>query len=114
MMALDAADSPAFASCFTEDGSCEIKLTGGLSTGRVALEGLCDALHGKFGHLRHWEGNVTVVEGDGDTLHQHSYWKALRGGECVATGVHRDVMVESDGAWLIKQRIIEHTWRKPQ
>ena len=42
-----------------------------------------------------------------------SYWKALEGGETIATGRHIDFFVQSsNGLWLCKKRVIQHTWTK--
>lgn len=41
-----------------------------------------------------------------------SYWKAMDGGEIVSTGIHRDRLVLLDGVWIIRHRVIDHTWTK--
>ena len=70
---MDDGDQEAFASCFTEDGRCEVcvifdvviqrpvtsflqvLLTGTVKTGTEELKGLCGFLHDKFRTCRHWE-----------------------------------------------------------
>ena len=49
----------------------------------------------------------------GHEIQNCSYWKALEGGETIATGRHIDYFVQSStGIWLCKKRIIQHTWTK--
>ena len=97
----------------------------------------------------HWEGNVYLesVEDDVDSkcapdvfnvnmtepgsdvlkaraagvsvMKNTSYWKALRGGECISVGLHRDIFVKpkavKDGdfaEWLCYKREIAHLWTK--
>ena len=115
MVALDEGDSDWFSNCYTNDGTCTITKTGTVKSGKHELKGLCDFLHGKFSHCKHWEGNVCIRGSDDNTVCTNlSYWKSLSGGEIVSTGIHRDVLQkDSDGIWHIKSRIIEHTYSKP-
>lgn len=111
MLALDAGDGAAFAACFTGDGTCDVRLTGTNKAGARELGALCEFLHRKFSTCRHWEGNVCVSAAAGGKLSNVSYWKAMDGGTCVSTGVHRDTLVRSGAkGWLIEARVIEHVW----
>jgi len=118
MHCMDQSYSKGFANCFTEDGVLEIKIAKSKATGRAEIEKSCEALHNKFCtaplHCRHWEGNIYVETINENTATNLSYWKAISGGEIVSTGIHRDTLVRSqkDGKWLVKYRIIEHTWTK--
>ena len=111
MLALDDGDGEAFAGCFTPDGTCDVRLNGAHKEGADELAALCEFLHSKFATCRHWEGNVCVTAGPDGTLKNVSYWKAMDGGTCVSTGVHRDTLVHSETAgWQLKARVIEHVW----
>ena len=93
----------------------------------------------RFRTCRHWEGNVCLTAGaEAGTVTNVSYWKAMDGGECVSTGIHRDTLVlngpaaASGGAttgatasaisvfagtaderkWRVQSRVISHTWTK--
>mgnify|MGYP000630757288 FL=1 len=96
----------------------QIKIAKSKSEGREAIAKSCEGIHGKFCsaplRCKHWEGNVYVETVNENTATNLSYWKALSGGEIVSTGIHRDTFVRSqtDGAWLVKYRMIEHTWTK--
>jgi hypothetical protein len=41
-----------------------------------------------------------------------SYWKAVDNGEIISLGVHRDILAKSEGRWMVRQRVVEHTWTK--
>ena len=112
MIAMDEGDSELFASCFTSEGSCTIKVADKTSTGHDELKQLCASLHSKFQGIRHWEGNVCVRQAGPGVLSNTSYWKALNGGEIVSTGIHKDI-IECDGETCkIVAREIIHTWTK--
>ena len=112
MIAMDEGDAALFASCYTPDGTCTIKLANKTSTGTEALSALCMGLHNKFKGVRHWEGNVCIRQPEPGVLTNTSYWKALSGGEIISTGIHKDVL-ECDGETCkIKSREIIHTWTK--
>jgi hypothetical protein len=118
MHCMDQGYGKGFAKCFAEDGVLEIKIAKSKSEGREAIAKSCEGIHGKFCsaplRCKHWEGNVYVETVNENTATNLSYWKALSGGEIVSTGIHRDTFVRSqtDGAWLVKYRMIEHTWTK--
>ena len=115
MLAMDTGEEFVFSSCFTADGTCDIKLMNQTFSGTEQLAGLCAMLAEKFRDARHWEGNVCITEGEGGRIMNTSYWKAIDGGEIISTGVHRDVLVRHpniEGQWLIKNRIIDHTYTK--
>lgn len=111
MHAMDDGDGPAFAACFTADGTCDILLNGAHKSGTAELADLGVFLHAKFPTCRHWEGNVCVV-GTVTGAANKSYWKALEGGDVVSTGIHEDQLVLQNGEWLIQARTIRHTWTK--
>ena len=113
MLSMDDGDGAAFASCFTVDGTCHVNINQAHKTGPQELAGLAVFLHAKFKTCRHWEGNVCVSAGAQAGLAINtSYWKALDGGETVSTGIHRDTLVFANGQWLVKSRVIVHTWTK--
>ncbi|CAM9267586.1 unnamed protein product [Ectocarpus fasciculatus] len=111
MLAMDAGDGAAFAACYTPDGTCDVIISGSHKTGTSELVGLAVFLHEKFPTCRHWEGNVCVTETE-EGVTNKSYWKAIDGGEIVSTGIHEDILMQIEGKWLIKSRIIKHTWTK--
>ena len=45
---MDSGDSALFTDQFTEDGVCDIVVTGGHAVGKAQLADLCDALHRRF------------------------------------------------------------------
>jgi hypothetical protein len=121
MIAMDTGDGNLFASCFTEDGACEIPLTKAPNPtqGTEALVALGAELHAKFPKAKHWEGNICIRRanrGEGgvkkDVLRNTSYWKAMEGGEVVSTGEHDDILINVNGEWKIEYRIISHLWTK--
>ena len=118
MLSMDTGEGEgeAFASCFTVDGRCEVKIMGKVYEGREELKALGLQLYTKFRPATHWEGNV-VVEATGvdNEVTNRSYWKSIINGECVSYGTHYDVLVKVDGPeYKIKSRTITHTWVKPK
>ena len=112
LIAMDSGDVELFSSCFTDTGTCTIKIANATSTGTSELQALCKGLHEKFIGVRHWEGNICLRQTKKDALTSTSYWKALDGGEIVSTGIHKDVL-ECDGeSCKIISREIIHTWTK--
>ena len=116
MLAMDRGDGNAFAACFHAGARCFVRISSAQAEGPDALAALCRAIHAKFPTCRHWEGNVCVTpdsSGHPDLCTNESYWKALDGGECVSTGLHRDTLRKgADGTWKIAERAILHTWTK--
>ena len=60
---------------------------------------------------------VVVVEEQHDVVvvrvRNVSYWKAVKDGEIVSTGTHKDVLErQDDGSYKFVERIITHTWSK--
>jgi hypothetical protein len=114
MIAMDEGDEELFASCFTDSGTCTIKLANKTFTGKEELKTLCTSLHNKFKGKRHWEGNVCIRQGEPGVLTNTSYWKALDGGDIISTGIHRDI-IECDGETCkIVSREIIHTFTQEQ
>ena len=111
MIAMDAGNEDAFAGQFTETGTCHVIVMDRTFEGTSELKGLCKTLHTKFKGVRHWEGNVCITQEE-DGLTNTSYWKAMNGGECVSTGMHKDIL-ECDGETCkIISRTIIHFWTK--
>jgi hypothetical protein len=81
-----------FAAQFTDDGVCEVALTGAKAEGPEALGALCTALHLRFHPARHYESNITI-DGAGSVATNYSYWTAVSGADTIATGVHEDMCV---------------------
>eukprot|EP00040_Diaphanoeca_grandis_P019567 m.103328 g.103328 ORF g.103328 m.103328 type:complete len:191 (+) comp27493_c0_seq1:76-648(+) len=108
LIAIDECCPGDFAKCFTQTGICEILLTSTKVVGSVALENLCGGLSSTFKGVRHWEGNVCLREHDGHLINV-SYWKALRGGDIISTGIHVDRFADHGGS-AIAHRIIAHTF----
>ena len=78
-----------FAEQFTDDGVCEVALTGAKAEGRTALAAMCSALHLRFHPARHFESNITI-DGSGDHATNYSYWTAVNGPDVTAIGAHED------------------------
>ena len=130
MHAMDAGDGDAFASYFTPDASCHVAISGVTARGPAEIAGLCRTIKSKFPTAQHWEGNVWVRVSTADQLASlraattldvitecavnTSYWQANDGGDVIARGEHRDVLVRRgvDGAWLVMRREIIHQWTK--
>jgi len=122
LIAMDLGDGDMFASCFTEDGVCHIAINKNTKTGNAELVALGKALHAKFKHCKHWEGNVCIdasgwpdsttnASQNASTVYNRSYWKAMDGGDCVSTGIHCDTLqLQADGQFKISHRTITHTW----
>ena len=111
MLAMDDGNGAAFAACFTPDGACDVIISGAHKAGPSELSGLGVFLHEKFPTCRHWEANVCVTVTEAGVMNK-SYWKAIDGGEIVSTGIHEDILMKVGGKWLIKARVIRHTWTK--
>lgn len=111
---MDSGDSALFTDQFTEDGVCDIVVTGGHAVGKAQLADLYDALHRRFADVRHHESNVTI-DGRGNHATNYSYWTGVRGGDIVSSGVHEDRLVRcEDGVWRVAHRVIRHTYRQPE
>ena len=68
---------------------------------------------------KHWEGNIYLKKIQMHDINKtvilnRSYWKSIKGGEVMSTGLHTDVFQQDDkdGRWYIFHRIIQHTWTK--
>ena len=131
LQCIDNGASDRFAQLFTPEGKVEIPRAGVVKEGTAELAELCGFLHEKFKGCTHWEANVVLKKepGNCNVIHNQSYWKALRDGECVSTGAHTDMFVrgsefthDQDGeclddgvrvVWRCASRVITHTWAKP-
>jgi hypothetical protein len=118
LLCLDKGDAPRFASLFSVDpvqGSCEVVKFKAVAKTPAELQDLCTAIHGNFKGCLHFEHNPvlkTCPTGRSDTLHSESYWSAVRGGQIISTGVHKDILEKqhSDGQWLFRERRVFHVW----
>ena len=96
-------------------GSCEVVKFKAVAKTPAELQDLCTAIHGNFKGCLHFEHNPvlkTCPTGRSDTLHSESYWSAVRGGQIISTGVHKDILEKqhSDGQWLFRERRVFHVW----
>ena len=118
LLCLDRGDHERFATLFTEEpeeGTCELVKFGAVARGQAELKDLCRTVHDNFKGCLHFEHTPvlrTCPSGRSDTIHSESYWSAVRGGQIISTGLHKDKLERrhSDGQWLFRERRIFHHW----
>lgn len=101
-----------FSELFTVGASLSIPLVGVEKKGTRELETLCKWLHSKFNPCTHWESNVVLRLMEGEVVNNRSYWKAIKGGDCISVGLHEDEFIQVGGKWLCRKRVIRHLWTK--
>jgi len=106
--AIDDGDGPAFAGCFTADGSLDAGY-GDPTVGAEALVAFCEATAQLVPGIRHVVTNVTV-SGDADTATARAYVSVYRAGaagiENILTGRYVDTLRKADGAWRFATRVM--------
>ena len=112
-IALDQGDAQRYASCFSPNGSLYLEATKEYRRGHEELINWVDTAQEKRGNRQHWLGNICVEVGSEGTLSSESYWQAWDQGECVSSGVCRDVVVrDQSGCWMLDSRTIVNSWAK--
>lgn len=110
---IDNCESQRFASLFADNGECTIVKSNLSVIGKCSLEKMCSDLHHRFKNTLHCESNV-MIQGNGITATNTSYWYALYGGDIISTGKHVDKFIRetSTNSWKFESRIIYHHWTK--
>lgn len=114
--AVDLGDTEGWADCFTPDGVFRCTPEGGPLTGRHQGRAELVAYAQRHfelnkGRARHWNWNLEI-DGDGTSATMRCYLAALSasGGSSAAavrvTGIYRDRLVKTEGAWLFAERHI--------
>lgn len=109
--ALDLGDPDGWAACFTPTG--EFAGTGGNPfIGTEQLKAFADGFKNNMkGRARHWTNNLTVTPAEGGAAGS-CYLAFLRPAEegkpmgIATTGIYRDQIVKSDGAWKFARRAV--------
>ena len=122
---MDIGDSKEFSNFFLDDpnSTLTIEIAQKDSRGREEIAKACDGIYNKFcigdEPCKHWEGNIYLKKIQMHDINKtvilnRSYWKSIKGGEVMSTGLHTDVFQQDDkdGRWYIFHRIIQHTWTK--
>ena len=125
MIMMDIGDSKEFSNFFLDDpnSTLTIEIAKKDSRGREEIAKACDGIYNKFcigdEPCKHWEGNIYLKKIQMHDINKtvilnRSYWKSIKGGEVMSTGLHTDVFQQDDkdGRWYIFHRIIQHTWTK--
>ena len=117
LLAIDKGDAAGFAALFTVDpepGTCEVVKFKRIARGPTELMDLCLGIHANFKGCLHFEHTPVLKgcpTGVSHRLLSESYWSAVREGQIISTGIHKDVLEDrGDGRWLIRERKVFHHW----
>jgi 3-phenylpropionate/cinnamic acid dioxygenase small subunit len=113
--AVDTRDWDLLASCFTEDATAELPLTGHHRGNRTIAATLRQLLGG-LDSTQHIISNHVIEFVDGEVRTtcyfqaQHYVRGAAGGSTFTSGGRYRDRLVEANGEWRIRHRTIERMW----